>query len=102
MATNGLFRFTIGQGANDDGYIRSLPPNTGFADTERIAFPDFTRSYLSSDGDSVDFRQWYNHRVLQLGAKGKIVRASDAGVARLCGQRASCPLIAAAKCARPP
>src|SRR5204863_7906403 len=47
VSTNGSIRFTIGEGLNDDRYIRSLATNTGFfSDTERIACPEFTGSYL--------------------------------------------------------
>ena len=37
VSTNGSSRFTIGEGMNDDRYIRSFAPNAGFSDTERIA-----------------------------------------------------------------
>src|SRR5438046_5705482 len=84
MATNGIIRFTIGEGANDDRYIRSFAPNTGFSDTERIACPEFTGSYLSYDGESLYLSQWYKHRILKLDAKGNILRAIDVG-AEICG-----------------
>ena len=84
VATNGITRFTIGEGANDDRYIRSFAPNTGFSDTERIACPEFTGSYLSYDGESLYLSQWYKHRILKLDAKGNILRAIDVG-AEICG-----------------
>ena len=32
VSTNGSIRFTIGEGTNDDRYIRSFVPDTGFSD----------------------------------------------------------------------
>ena len=79
VATNGTVRFTIGEGTNDDRYIRSFVPNTGFSDTERIACPEFTGSYLSYDGERLYLSQWYKHRILKLDAKGNILRAINVG-----------------------
>src|ERR1044072_7072243 len=42
--------FTIVEGPNDDRYLRLFRPGTGFSETERIACPEFTGSYLSSEG----------------------------------------------------
>jgi len=42
VSTNGSIRFTIGEGVNDDRYIRWFVPDTGFSDNERIACPEFT------------------------------------------------------------
>src|SRR5438105_4097762 len=79
VATNGTIRFTIGEDMNDDRYIRSFVRNTGFSDTEQIACPEFTGSYLSYDGGNVYLSQWYKHRILKLDAKGDILRAIDIG-----------------------
>src|SRR5436305_11992521 len=79
MATDGIIRFTIGEGANDDRYIRSFVPNTGFSDTERIACPEFTGSYLSYDGENLYLSQWYKHRILKLDVRGNVLRAVDVG-----------------------
>jgi hypothetical protein len=79
VSTNGSIRFTIGEGMNDDRYIRSLAPNSGFSDKERIACPEFTGSYLSYDGESLYLSQWYKHRILKLNANGDILRAVDVG-----------------------
>src|SRR5256714_5420124 len=84
VSTNGSIRFTIGEGVNDDRYIRSLTPSAGFSDTERITCPEFTGSYLSYDGESLYLSQWYKHRILKLDAKGNILRAIDVG-AEICG-----------------
>jgi hypothetical protein len=50
VATNGTLRFTVGEGAEDDRYLRSYDPASGFGE-DRIACPEFTGSYLSFDGD---------------------------------------------------
>src|SRR5437667_543475 len=49
VPTNGRIRFTIGEGPDDDRYIRSFAPETGFSGTDRIACPELTGSYLSYD-----------------------------------------------------
>jgi hypothetical protein len=85
VATNGSIRFTIGEGTNDDRYLRSFVPNTGFSDAERIPCPEFTGSYLSYDGESLYLSQWYKHRILKLDAKGNILRGFDVG-AEISGQ----------------
>jgi hypothetical protein len=79
VATNGTLRFTIGEGPNDDRYIRRFAPETGFSDEDKIACPEFTGSYLSYDGDHLYLSQWYKHRILKLNANGNIVRAIDIG-----------------------
>jgi len=79
VSTNGSIRFTIGEGTNDDRYIRAFVPEAGFSDKERIACPEFTGSYLSYDGGNIYLSQWYKHRILKLDTKGNILRAIDAG-----------------------
>jgi len=79
VATNGTLRFTIGEGSNDDRYIRQFVPHSGFPDANRIACPEFTGSYLSYDGGSVYLSQWYKYRILKLDAKGNVLRAIDVG-----------------------
>jgi hypothetical protein len=84
VATNGSLRFTIGEGTNDDRYIRRFDPKTGFAENDRIACPDLTGSYLSYDGKNLYLSQWYKHRILRLDANGEILRVIDVG-AEICG-----------------
>jgi hypothetical protein len=84
VATNGSLRFTIGEGTNDDRYIRRFDPKTGFDENDRIACPDLTGSYLSYDGKNLYLSQWYKHRILRLDANGKILRVIDVG-AEICG-----------------
>jgi hypothetical protein len=78
VATNGTLRFTIGEGPDDDRYIRSFDLASGFGE-DRIACPEFTGSYLSYDGENLYLSQWYKHRILKLDASGNIIRAIDIG-----------------------
>lgn len=79
------FWFTLGEGPDDDRYLHRFRPGVGFAaESERIACPEFTGSYLSHDGEHLYLSQWYNHRILQLDASGEIVRVIDVG-AEICG-----------------
>ncbi len=84
VATGETLRFTIGEGADDDRYIRRFIPKIGFPDTERFACPEFTGSYLSYDGEYLYLSQWYKHRILKLDASGEILRVIDVG-AEICG-----------------
>jgi hypothetical protein len=84
VATNGTLCFTIGEGPNDDRYIRRFAPDVGFSDLEKITCPEFTGSYLSYDGESLYLSQWYKHRILKLDASGNIIRIIDVG-AEICG-----------------
>jgi hypothetical protein len=84
VSTNGTLRFTIGEGPNDDRYIRRFIPNVGFPEKDRIACPEFTGSYLSYDGEHLYLSQWYKHRILKLDESGDIMRIIDIG-AEICG-----------------
>jgi hypothetical protein len=79
VATNGTLCFTIGEGPNDDRYIRRFVPKVGFSVTDRIACPEFTGSYLSYDGEHLYLSQWYKHRILKLDANGNIICVIDVG-----------------------
>jgi hypothetical protein len=79
VATNGMLRFTVGEGPHDDRYIRRFAPETGFSEQDKIACPEFTGSYLSYDGENLYLSQWYKHRILKLDAGGNIVRVIDIG-----------------------
>ncbi len=76
--------FTIGEGSEDDRYLRRYVIGTGFSATDRIACPDLTGSYLSYDRDHVYLSQWYKHRILKLDASGNILRKIDIGE-EICG-----------------
>lgn len=69
--------FTLGEGENDDRYIRRFVPGKGFADDVHFACPDFTGSYLSYNGGHLYLSQWYKHRIVQLDMKGAILRSID-------------------------
>ena len=79
VATNGTLYFTIGEGPNDDRYIRRFTPEIGFSDNDKIACPDFTGSYLSYDGKNLYLSQWYKHRLLNLDRTGNIARVINIG-----------------------
>ena len=83
VSTGESLRFTIGEGPDDDRYIRSYDPKNGFGE-DRIACPEFTGSYLSFDGDHLYLSQWYKRRILKLDQNGDILRAIDVG-AEICG-----------------
>lgn len=68
VLTNDAWRLTIGKGLNDDRYVYRYTPENGFA--RLFACPEFAGSYLSFDGSSLYFSQWY---------KGEIHRVDDAG-----------------------
>jgi len=84
VSTGKDFRFTIGEGAEDDRYLQRYVSGTGFSETERIPCPEFTGSYLSYDGEDLYLSQWYKHRILKLDSRGNILReiAIDA---EICG-----------------
>lgn len=76
--------FTIGEGPEDDRYLRRYVAGKDFSATDRIPCPDFTGSYVSYDGEHLYLSQWYKHRILKLDSGGNILReiAIDA---EICG-----------------
>jgi hypothetical protein len=83
VSADGIIRFTIGEDPEDDRYLRSFDPASGFGE-DRIACPEFTGSYLSFDGDHLYLSQWYKHRILKLDASGNILRIINID-AEICG-----------------
>ncbi len=77
VATDGTLCFTIGEGPDDDRYIRRFVPEIGFSEQDKIACPEFTGSYLSYDGENLYLSQWYKHRILKLDAGGNVTRVID-------------------------
>ena len=71
--------FTLGEGPDDDRYLRRYENGKGFSDNDRIACPDFTGSYLSYDGEHLYLSQWYKHRILKLDSAGQIMREIAVG-----------------------
>jgi hypothetical protein len=84
VSTGADLWLTIGEGAEDDRYLRRYLPSKGFSETERIPCPELTGSYLSYDGEHLYLSQWYKHRILKLDAKGNIIREIAIG-AEICG-----------------
>ena len=71
--------FTIGEGPEDDRYLRRYFPGKGFSETDRIPCPELTGSYLSYDGEHLHLSQWYKHRILKLDPRGNILREIKIG-----------------------
>ena len=65
---------TLGEDPDDDRYLWRYVTGKEFSETERIACPEFTGSYLSYDGEHLYLSQWYKHRILKLDAAGQIIR----------------------------
>jgi hypothetical protein len=72
VAAGDALWFTLGEGPDDDRYLRRYVIGQGFSE-ERIACPEFTGSYLSYDGEHLYLSQWYKHRILKLDSKGNIL-----------------------------
>ena len=72
-AGNSLW-FTLGEGDEDDRYLWRYAAGRGFSETDRVACPELTGSYLSFDGETLYLSQWYKHRILKLDAKGNVTR----------------------------
>jgi hypothetical protein len=70
--------FTLGEGADDDRYLRRYVPGQGFTEPV-IPCPEFTGSYLGFDGEHLYLSQWYNFRILKLDGKGSILREIAVG-----------------------
>lgn len=66
--------FTVGEGVEDDRYLRRYVVGSGFSETDRMACPEFTGSYLSYDGQHLHLSQWYKHRILKLDLEGNCLR----------------------------
>ena len=84
VSTGDALCFTLGEGAEDDRYLRRFVPGEGFAEEKSVACPEFTGSYLSYDGEHLYLSQWYKHRILKLDARGNVLREIGVG-AEICG-----------------
>ena len=84
VSTGEALRFNLGEGPADDRYLWRYSSDGGFSDTDRVACPEFTGSYLSYDGRHVYVSQWYKHRILKLDSSGNILETYDVG-AEICG-----------------
>jgi len=74
VSTGDALWFTLGEGEEDDRYLRRYVAGKGFSGTDRVSCPDFTGSYLSYDGEHLYLSQWYKHRIVKLDAAGNIIR----------------------------
>ena len=83
VATGNVLQFTIGEGPEDDRYLYTYDPASGFQE-DRIPCPEFTGSYLSFDRDHLLLSQWYKHRILKLDGRGNILQTINVG-AEICG-----------------
>ena len=79
VSTGDELRFTLGEGSDDDRYVWTYIPGQGFSDRGRFAYPEFTGSYLSYDGNNLYLSQWYKARILKLKPDGEISRSIDVG-----------------------
>ncbi|MGI8437081.1 MAG: hypothetical protein ACR2NX_09290 [Chthoniobacterales bacterium] len=84
VSTGDSLWFTLGEGEEDDRYLRRFVPGQGFTESDRIACPELTGSYLSYDGKHLFLSQWYQHRILELDKRGEILREIPIG-AEICG-----------------
>jgi hypothetical protein len=79
VSTGEALCFNLGEGAQDDRYLRRYSSERGFSETHRVACPEFTGSYLSYDGGHIYLSQWYKHRILKLDEHGEILGTYDIG-----------------------
>lgn len=84
VSTGEALWLTVGEGPEDDRYLRRFFPGGEFPANERIPCPDLTGSYLSYNGNYLYVSQWYKHRILKLGPSGEILRIIDIE-AEICG-----------------
>jgi hypothetical protein len=84
VSTGDSLHFTIGEGPDDDRYIRRFVVGRGFPENERTPCPEFTGSYLSYDGANLYLSQWYKHRIVKFDSAGNILREIPIG-AEICG-----------------
>ena len=78
-STKDALWFTLGEGPDDDRYLRRYIPDQGFAETPGLACPDLTGSYLSFDGTNLYLSQWYKGLILKLDEAGRPIREIAVG-----------------------
>jgi len=64
--------FTLGIDPDDDRYFYRFTPGDGF--TKSFAYPEFTGSYISFDGQHLYLSQWYKGRIFELEQSGQHLR----------------------------
>ncbi len=78
VSTNGSIRFTIGEGMNDDRYIRWFVPETGFSETEQSLARSLP-GHISVTTDKIFTLANGISIESELDTNGDILRAIDAG-----------------------
>jgi outer membrane protein assembly factor BamB len=71
--TGDALRVIIGEGEDDDRYIRRYIMGKDFK-TEKIPCPDLTGSFIAYDGDRLYVSQRYNQCILELDETGTVLR----------------------------
>ena len=82
VQTNDGWRFTIGEGAEDDRYVYRYTAGDGFQ--KLFACPEFAGSYLSFDGQNLYLSQWYKGHILKLNDEGRQLGVIKVGP-EICG-----------------
>lgn len=67
-------RAVMGEGTDDQRFIRRMVPGTGFDRDFGIACPDDCGSHLSWTGSALTLSQWYPQKLLVLDAAGAVAR----------------------------
>ncbi|MGH7728553.1 MAG: hypothetical protein ACREM2_07180 [Vulcanimicrobiaceae bacterium] len=67
-------RVICGEGEADDRFVRRFVAGHGFKEREAFRCPDDTGSHLSFDGTHLYISQWYNRRILEVDARGSVLR----------------------------
>jgi hypothetical protein len=78
-------RVILGEGPDDDRYVRRYIPGHGFKKDGSFRAPDDTGSQLSWDGDRLYISQWYRKRILSVDEFGKVGTVIDLP-REVCGQ----------------
>jgi len=73
VVTGDDIRFVLGEGPDDDRFIRRYIIGHGFK-SESIPCPEFTGSYLGYDGENLYLSQFYKGRIFVIDSAGEIGR----------------------------
>ena len=74
VAIGDELRVVCSEGEDDNRFIRRYVPGHGFKDSDRVACPDDTGSFLAFDGTHIWLSQRHNKRVLELDAHYRVMR----------------------------
>lgn len=84
-AMRGELRVICGETDDDNRFVRRFVPGKGFTHDADFRCPDDTGSQLSFDGSRLYVSQWYNRRLIGLGAKGESEEVIEVPH-QICGQ----------------